>query len=348
MEKQERLDLILRMLNAREEDQILSTRELATSLEVSEMTIRRDLHDLAEQGLIQRRHGGATLPRRTMATPGHRGQVGIFLVSREDKYTDPFFNEVLQGADRKLQELGYRTAFVLSYADVRTMDQARQLLHNYSVDGILLIGTHHAESVEYLKETGKVLVATTGSLGPEYDAILFDGRTGIRVLVDHLARLGRRRLGFITGHYDSRQQGYCEGIQANNLPDDPELIVTMPYDFNGWIPQLGHDGASLLMNQKTPPDAIVCASDRLAIGVIQWLHQNGFRVPEDIAITGFDNISASEFTIPPLTTIHVHKELIGALAAERAVRRIENPDEVPLQIWTPTSVIIRQSCGVGL
>jgi len=78
---------------------------------------------------------------------------------------------------------------------------------------------------------------------------------------------------------------------------------------------------------------------------MQWLHQNGFRVPEDIAVTGFDNIADSEFTIPPLTTVHVHKRLIGSLAAERVIRRIENPDEVPLQIVTPTSVIIRQSCG---
>jgi LacI family transcriptional regulator len=101
------------------------------------------------------------------------------------------------------------------------------------------------------------------------------------------------------------------------------------------------------MNQKNPPDAIVCASDRIAIGAMQWLHQNGFRIPDDIAVTGFDNISDSEFTIPPLTTVHAHKELIGALAAERAIRRIENPNEVPLQIVTPTSVIIRQSCGVA-
>jgi LacI family transcriptional regulator len=110
---------------------------------------------------------------------------------------------------------------------------------------------------------------------------------------------------------------------------------------------MGQRGTAVLMNLKKPPDAIVCASDRLAFGAMQWLHQNGFRVPEDISVTGYDNIPDSEFTIPALTTVHVHKELLGVLAAERAIRRIEDPNEVPLQIMTPTSAIIRQSCGAA-
>jgi DNA-binding LacI/PurR family transcriptional regulator len=99
------------------------------------------------------------------------------------------------------------------------------------------------------------------------------------------------------------------------------------------------------MRLAKPPDAIVCASDRLAIGAIQWLHQHRLRVPTDVAVTGFDDIPEAAFTIPPLTTVHVHKHLIGELAAERVVRRIENEDEVPLLIQTPTRLVIRQSCG---
>jgi len=62
----------------------------------------------------------------------------------------------------------------------------------------------------------------------------------------------------------------------------------------------------------------------------QWLHQHHLRVPDDIAVTGFDKIAESAFTAPSLTTVHVHKQLIGELAAERVVKRIENADEVPL------------------
>ena len=348
MKKQHRLRLVLEALEENGSERILSTRDLAQRLDVSEMTVRRDLHELAEQGLIQRQHGGATLPRRPATSPGQRGQIGILRTSGKDKYMDPFFNEVLEGADRKLQASGYRAAYLFSFADVYTREQARDLLDNYPADGIILIGTHFSRSVEYLKEHAKVVVATMYPLGSDYDAVLMDGSTGIRGLVDHLAALGRQRLAYITGYYDSRERGFIEGIEANNLPNDPELRVRLVQSsFESWSPELGQHGASILMHQKNPPDALVCASDRLAIGAMQWLHQNGFRVPEDIAVTGFDNIPGSEFIIPPLTTVHVHKQLIGALAAERAIRRIENPDEVPLHIITPTSVIIRQSCGAG-
>ena len=350
MKKQQRLDRVLEILGNREDGHLVNTHELAEYLDVSEMTIRRDLHELAEKGLIQRVHGGAMLPRVSAAnSSGQQAQFGILRTSGHDKFGDPFFSEVLEGADRKLQAAGYRAAYIHSFADVYTSEHARALLQGYPTDGLLLIGAHFSRSVEYLREHVKVIVSTISSLGAAHDAILMDGRTGMRAVVDHLAALGRQRLGFITGYGDSREEGFVEGIHANDLSDDPALRVRLVQgSFESWSPGLGRRGAALIMSQPHPPDAIVCASDRLAIGAMQWLHQNGFRVPDDVAVTGFDNIHGSEFTIPPLTTVHVYKDAIGALAAERAIRRVEDAQELPLQIVTPTSLIVRQSCGAEL
>lgn len=224
--------------------------------------------------------------------------------------------------------------------------QTKELLQNQPVAAMLLVGVRHTKkNIEYISRHVPIVSTVCESLGPEHDAILIGGDMGIRQIVDHLVGLGRRRLGFITGFSDLREKGFMDGLQANNLPDDPALRVTLPYGYEGWIPPMGEQGAHMLMGLPNPPDAIVCASDRLAIGVLQWLHQHGIRVPDDVAVTGFDNIPSSEFTIPPLTTVQVHKEYMGRLCAERAIRRLENPQEVPLQIFTPTYAIIRQSCG---
>jgi LacI family transcriptional regulator len=181
------------------------------------------------------------------------------------------------------------------------------------------------------------------SLGREFDSVTFDGYDGIRQIVDHLVQRGRRRIAFIAGHFDARQQGYMDALQAHGLSADPEWCIHVPYGLDGWTRDLGHTGAEQLLRLPKRPDAIVCASDLIAIGAIQRLHQYGLRVPDDMAVTGFDDITESAFTVPPLTTVHVHKQLMGALAAERIVKRFENPEEIPLLIQTPTQLVIRQS-----
>jgi len=341
--KEERQQHIVHLIEQSNENQVLGTRELAEQLAVSEMTVRRDLHELSQEGLLHRRHGGAE-PIRRQHKP-EKKEIGVLLVSRTAKYSDPFFNAVLEGADQRLHELDYRIAYVTARAEVNTVAQARALLQSLSVSGIILVGGGGQESIEYFKANVRTLVVTAGSIGPDFDEITFDGKRGMRQMVDHLVKHGYRRLGFITGRDDSRLHGYVEGVQAHDLPREAGLCLIMPERLGGWTPEMGHAGAQRLMALTNPPDAILCASDLIAIGVIQWLHQHKLRVPEDIAVTGFDNITESAFTAPSLTTVHVHKELIGALAAERVVKRIENEDEIPLLIQTPTYLVIRHSCG---
>src|SRR5215207_890016 len=113
MNKAERKTLILQMIE-QAAGHLLKTRELAKRFGVSEMTVRRDLQELSKDGLLRRQHGGtmpATHSRDLLRTVA-RGEIGILLVSRMGKYSDPFFNAFLEGTDRKLQALGYRIAYI--------------------------------------------------------------------------------------------------------------------------------------------------------------------------------------------------------------------------------------------
>ncbi len=343
MKKEQRQQQIAQLVE-QSDGQMLGTRQLANLFGVAEMSIRRDLQELSENGLLRRRHGGASPSPHSIKQ--RRREVGIVLASKTGKYSDPFFNALLEGVDRRLQELGYRIAYINTRAELNTAAQARDLLRSSAVSGIILVGPPlGVESFEYLKANMRALVGTLGAPKNDFDVVTFDGYNGIRKMVEHLIKKGYRRLGFITGNNDFRRQAFLDTVKTYNLPADPELCLIVPFDIDGWTPELGHKGAQQLMQLANPPDAIVCASDRVAIGAIQWLHQHGLRVPDDIAVTGFDNITESAFTAPSLTTVHVHKELMGELAAERVVKRIENEFEVPLLIQTPTHLVIRQSCG---
>lgn len=343
MNKEARQQQIIQLVSTSDGQRLLGTRELAERFGVTEMTVRRDFQELAQRGLFRREYGGV-LPVQQNHEP-LRKEIGIWLVSKTGKYTDPFFNAILEGADRKLHELGYRITYVNTHTEINTAEQARELLQAHPIDGLILVGGIGMESVAYLKEHVRALVLTTDPIGADFDTVTFDGYSGIREMVNYLVKRGYRRLGFITGNDDARYKAFVDGVRANGLPDLAELHVSLPFGLDGWTPELGHIGAQKLMALATPPDAIVCASDRIAIGAIQWLYQHNIQVPSDIAVTGFDNIAESEFIVPPLTTVQVHKQLMGELAAERVVKRIENPNEIPLFIQTPTSLVIRRSCG---
>ena len=346
MNKSERRDRILRQLLDAAPRQLHATSELAGRFGVSESTIRRDLQHLADSGLIQRQYGGAQLQQREKTRD--LGAVGILLVSRIDKYRDPFYNMVLEGLDRALERLGYQIAFVRTLHDVGTRAQAKRLLEGSVLCGLILLGNADTESLRYLREHMAPVVTVTDSLDMEDDLVLFDGERGMRQMVAHLAKQGYRRLAYISGYADIRYRGFCDGLAACGLARDLALHQILEPGPSGWTPDLGERGAQSLMRGSPKPDAIVCASDRLAIGAMAWLQREGYRIPEDIAVTGFDNIPESDFTFPPLTTIHVHKTLLGEIAAERLARRLENPVEVYLKVTTPTELVVRQSCGAGL
>ncbi len=349
MKKSIRQRLILERVQAAVPHELLSTRELAAHFDVSEATIRRDFKALASAGLIQRQYGGAQLnhaPARSII-----GQVGIILSTRIDKYRDPFYNMVLEGVDRALERHGYQFAFVKTLHEIDSPAKARHLLETFTIDGLILLGADLIDRVRYLRDQFSPvvpIVTTDDKQDIEDDVVLFDGAKGMRALVKHLVSLGHRRLGFVSGNVDIRYAGFCQGLAELGLPQDDGLCRIQEPGPSGWTPELGERGARKLMTIKPRPDAIVCASDRLAIGAMGWLQRNGFRVPEDIAVTGFDNIPDAQFTFSPLTTVNVHKGLMGELAAERLVQRIEKPDDRYLKIITPVSLVIRQSCGAGL
>ena len=200
------------------------------------------------------------------------------------------------------------------------------------------------------KAVTPAIVATPTMIDPNVDTVMIDGKEGMRQMVRHLAQLGHQRIGFVMGQeYEDRVPnrvlGYRAGIAEQKLASEPALLVESMHTIRRLPHEIGQAGARKLMSLPSPPDAIMCSSDLIALGAMRWLQSEGYDVPGDVAVTGFDNLYDASIAYPPLTTVHVHKRLLGRLAAEQLHRRIENPDDPALTICTPTSLVIRQSCG---
>ena len=166
--------------------------------------------------------------------------------------------------------------------------------------------------------------------GSPADHVTLPNTAAIRTATDHLLDLGRRRIAVVGAHPEGpvgtsalRFTGYAEALTARGLEVLPELVADVPL----WHRSDGAAAVTQLLAAGTHFDGLVCFNDALALGAMSALQQAGLRVPEDVAVVGFDNIEDSRFSTPALTTISPGRDELARLAVERVLARINAGDE---------------------
>jgi LacI family transcriptional regulator len=182
----------------------------------------------------------------------------------------------------------------------------------------------------------------------DMDAVVCDDEAGAYDATRHLAKLGHERIGLIRGparhpFFEALAAGYRRALHGAGLSTSNALEVE-----GSLSPQGGYDAAEALLKLSTVPTAVF-TNDDMAIGALRAIHERGLRVPEDIAVVGFDDIEYAPHTTPPLTTIAVPKEEMGRLAVRQAIKQMEEADQ---HVYSTTvvahSLVIRSSCGTGI
>lgn len=181
-----------------------------------------------------------------------------------------------------------------------------------------------------------------------FDNVLTDNALGGYLATQHLIRLGHRRIGCITGSMDlssgvNRLRGYKQALKEANIAIVDELIVGG--DFSSVS---GRVAGQKLLSLTEPPTAIFAGNDMMAIGLLRSAVDMKYKVPEDLAIIGFDDIELSSYLYPTLTTIAQPKAEIGEKAIELLLARLENRSQPPQRVLIPPKLIIRVSTGLIL
>jgi DNA-binding LacI/PurR family transcriptional regulator len=180
-----------------------------------------------------------------------------------------------------------------------------------------------------------------------FDHVGIDDVRAAQTAVEHLLSLGRRRIAAIgdqpyaTGEAAQRRtQGYLRAHEAAGVPVDDSLIIRTPR-FNR------ADGAlamAQLLDRPDPPDAVFCYSDLVALGALHILHVRGVRVPEDVAVIGYDDIEDGRYSTPTISTISPDKAAIAQVAVERLLLRISSREQVPgIEVEAAHRLIVRES-----
>ncbi|MEV1024813.1 LacI family DNA-binding transcriptional regulator [Streptomyces sp. NPDC050264] len=294
---------------------------------------------IRKTGYVVNRHA------RSLIT-GRSDSVGFLLTEPQERFfEDPNFNVLLRGCTQALAAHDIPLLLMLA----GTPDERRRITRYITaghVDGVLLVSSRSGDPVAAeLRDAGVPLVACGKPIGPgsasKISYVAADDRDGARDMVRHLLSLGRRRIATVTGPLDTpggveRLAGYREVLAEAGMPVDEQLVASGDYSRAG-----GEAAAVRLLGSAPDFDAVFVASDLMAQGVLAALQKAGRRVPEDVAVGGFDDSPAALATEPGLTTIRQPWDRISAEMVRVLLAQVggENPAAVIL----PTELVRRGS-----
>lgn len=262
-----------------------------------------------------------------------------FLLHRQHSnfVASPFFSHVLHGVESACRERG----IVPTVLSIGPADNVMEQIRLHEPDALAVAGFMEPEVLELLTRTGKPVVLID-LCAPGFRSVIPDNLGGALAATRHLIELGRQRLAFISGplsHYSVSQRalGYRQALFEAGRLFDPRLEITLPS-----APEFHlHAAAAMqrLLQSDTPPDAVFCYNDVTALSVMNVCLARGLRIPEDIAIVGFDNIDAATSSTPPLTTLAVDKEAMGRMGIKLL---LEDGPAQP-QVVLPAELVQRAS-----
>lgn len=314
------------------------SRALNNNPAVSEQTKQRIWKLAREHGYGFRPHM-PTAPDRAVATiaivvPAPQGRVAWL--------TDPFFMELFSGIGEAARVR--RCNILLSHSTPGTHDDLARLVDGGLMDSAIFLGQSifHDAFNRLASRDNRFIVWGAELPGQRYCSIGSDNIRGGRRATEHLIRLGRQRIAFLGDRegQEIRQRfaGYQEALSRAGLTFDPQLVSAAHFEIES-----AEAAVESLLAKAANFDAIFASSDTIALGAIRCLTQRGIRVPEDIAVVGYDNVLLARYIRPALTTITQDLGKAGRLMVSKLLNAKNSLDMVSERL--PTNVIVRESCG---
>jgi DNA-binding LacI/PurR family transcriptional regulator len=281
-------------------------------------------------------------PNASRLAAGRSGTVALAASSIQLWYTAQVVAGVeavlgAEGLDLLLLTLGYGTAAPIVSGAARR------------ADAIIIVDVIPDEFESASLTAMRVPWALVGGRAPGGTNVWIDNGAGAGLAIDHLVSLGHRRIGLIGGgptrvHSptpEQRRSGYRQALAAAGIELDPQLEVNGGFSIEG-----GREAMSLLLDRTDPPTAVFAMSDEMAFGAIAAARQRGLRVPEDLAVAGFDDHEVSD--VMGLTTVRQDPQGMGAVAARSLISILERGDLDPVERRFDLTLVVRSSTVGGL
>lgn len=314
------------------------SRALNNSAAVNEETKRRIWRLAREHGYGFRPHM-PTSPDQATAT------ISIVVPTpqgRDAWLPDPFFMELLAGIATAARDRG--CDILISHSTPRDYDDLSRLFENNYADGVIFLGQSflHDRLNRLASRSNRFIVWGAEFSGQRYASIGSDNVRGGRRATAHLARLGRKHIAFLGDREGpeirQRYEGYREALEQAGIDFEPQLVSPAHFEIES-----AEAAVEALQRDNSRFDAVFASSDTIALGAIRSLMRHDLRVPEDVAVVGYDDVQLARYIRPALTTISQDLERAGRLMVSKLLNAKNTLDIVSERL--PTNVIVRESCG---
>lgn len=262
---------------------------------------------------------------------------------------DPFFYGILRGVEDVVTSAGY-TLLIVSQPHRTAESHYGRLFRRGHVDAMILASINvYPDEISKIVQGGVPVVFIQQNPGKDFPAVVADNYGGMSELTQHLLGHGFRRFAYITGTDHTpdnrdRLRAIRDTLADHGLTLEPQFVVEGDY-----LRGSGHRAMLRLLDLPERPEVLIAGNDQMAVDAMQAANENGLRVPDDIAIVGFDDVPLASYISPSLTTVHQPVYEIGVQAARLAFDLLQasaTGKEVVLpKIVLPTSLVIRRSCG---
>lgn len=256
-----------------------------------------------------------------------------------------FFSELIRGIDLAARTHGLHLLVSSTHGDA---DETATALHAMQgrVDGLLIMSPHVDAGFlrEHLSDSVPAVLMDTALHGRRCAHVNIDNYGGACAMTEHLLARGYRNLAFLGGpeaNHDARERrrGFEETVAGRKG-------VTVRFLQGEYTEESGYRAGRALLSTRKRPEAVFAANDMMAIGCLSAFNEAGLRVPEEMALAGFDDIPISRYMHPPLTTVRVQIAQLGHTALERLVTQMQTPDTPEADVTTMAcEVVVRASCG---
>lgn len=274
---------------------------------------------------------------------GRAQSLGLLVPS----FTAPWMLEVLRGVTEAIEGTAYSlTLYTTGGGEQNSLDALQARIRSQSLTGLLVMQPpQEASDLQRLIGIGVPIVAIDArGPHPGLASVASDDEAGIRSAVEHLLALGRRRLAVIAGPttipcYRDRLRHFREALRSADVREVRRgQLVALDDSFPA-----GAAAATELLSRSWRPDAVVVGNDVMALAALQVFQQRGVRVPDDVAVVGFDDISVARYADPPLSTVYNPLHEMGATAVSLLLQDTHGEDLPDSPVLVPTRLVVRRS-----